>query len=369
MAATKWPFAHSKAHPKLLRCHCPDLNSSNKLRVIAYTGGQNTPSRVPRLQQYVAPLSDLGVQITEFSSRAGLYPPDVKWKRPIWALQNLIEHVPAVIRSRKYDVTLFQRELFSTYLTLEPFTKGPRVLDVDDAIWVHRGGKFAYKLAKLCDHIICGNSFIADEFARHNPNVSVLPTAIDTNRFQPRTELDTDSLNICWLGLSSGFRFLLAIEPALNVVLRRNPQVKLQIVSNKPLTFRSLPHQQVEFVTYTRTSEIKYFQNAAIGIMPLDDSVVSRGKCSFKMLQFMSSGVPVVVSSYGMNVEVLAKGQCGFGASSINEWVDGMEMLLHNSELRKKMGKTGRQIVLEYYSLRVLVPQMAGILTKVAGLS
>src|SRR5580704_6450641 len=141
------------------------------LRVIAYTGGHNAPARVPRVQYYIPHLRDLGIELTECPSRAGLYPPEeYKWMRPAWGLWNLADHVPAVVRSYNYDVTLLQREMLSTFVTLEPFTKRPRVLDVDDAIWVHRGGRFARRLAGLCDHVICGNNFLAQEFSRWNPS-------------------------------------------------------------------------------------------------------------------------------------------------------------------------------------------------------
>ncbi|HSS96384.1 MAG TPA: hypothetical protein VLK33_05120, partial [Terriglobales bacterium] len=75
--------------------------------------------------------------------------------------------------------------MLSKFVTLEPLTKSPRVLDVDDAIWVYGGDKFAARLARLCEHVICGNEFLASQFSQWNPNVSVLPTSIDTDQFVP----------------------------------------------------------------------------------------------------------------------------------------------------------------------------------------
>jgi glycosyltransferase involved in cell wall biosynthesis len=338
------------------------------LRVIAYTGGHNAPARVPRVQSYVPHLRQLGIEITEHASRAGLYPPDSHmWLRSAWGLWNLAEHVPAVMRSYAYHVTLLQREMLSTFLTLEPFTKRPRVLDVDDAIWVHRGGSFARRLASLCDHVICGNRFLASQFSSWNPSVSVLPTAVDTARFVP-LQLRQQGVRhtIGWLGLSSGFHFLYAIEPALRTVLDRDHTVKLRIVSNKPPNFSSLPQQQVEFVPYHREHEVAEIQAFTIGIMPLDQSVPSQGKCSFKMLQYMACGVPVMVSRYGMNTEVLAKGEIGIGACTLKEWVDGLHTLLGNPDLRRRLGENGRLIAERDFSTQVLAPQLAETLFEVA---
>src|SRR5438270_85014 len=172
--------------------------------------------------------------------------------------------------------------MLSTFVTLERFTKKPRILDIDDAIWVHRGGHFARKLAGMCDHIICGNRFVAERFSSWNPSVSVLPTPVDTDRFVPKKSAGDSRRVVGWLGLSSGFRFLYRIEPALLEVMRRYPDVVLRIVSNERPHLPTLPASQLEYVHYQREREVADVQSMTIGVMPLDDSVSARGKCSFK---------------------------------------------------------------------------------------
>jgi glycosyltransferase involved in cell wall biosynthesis len=335
------------------------------LRVIAYTGGHNAPARIPRVQQYIPYLRSQDIELTESASHAGLYPPARGFvKRAAWGLWNLAEHPVAAGISYRYDMTLLQREMLSTFVTFEPFTKRPRVLDVDDAIWVHRRGGFARRLARSCDHIICGNSFLAEGFSRWNPSVSVLPTAVDTRRFVPANaainrDRSTGRAVIGWLGLSSGFRYLTKIEGALSTVLRNHPESVLRIISDKALRFSLLPAQQVEHVPYSREREVADIQEMTIGIMPLDDSEAARGKCSFKMIQYMSCGVPVVVSPFGMNSEVLQKGEGGFGAVKSQEWVDALEALLAAPKLRACMGQVGREVAERHYSVEVLAPRLA----------
>lgn len=333
------------------------------LRVIAYTGGHNAPARVPRVQQYIPYLKELDIDVTESPSRAGLYPPERGFvKRAAWGVWNLAEHLSTIGQSYQYDVTLLQREMLSTFVTFEPFTKRPRVLDVDDAIWVHRGGGFARRLARFCDHVICGNSFLAEGFSRWNPSVSVLPTPVDTRRFVPAHGGHRGQPVIGWLGLSSGFRFLYEIEAALGDVLRSHPECILRIISDKAPQFRLLPPVQVEYLPYCREREVTDIQRMTIGIMPLDNSDGARGKCSFKMIQYMSCGVPVVVSQFGMNAEVLQKGEVGFGATNRQDWVDALSELLASPELGARMGRAGRTIAELHYSVEVLAPRLAQIL-------
>jgi glycosyltransferase involved in cell wall biosynthesis len=287
------------------------------------------------------------------------------WKRPFWGIWNLLDHLPAVARSHQYDAVLLQREMLSTFVTLEGFTKRPRILDVDDAIWVHRGGGFARRLAGMCDHIICGNSFLAVEFSKWNARVSILPTPVDTDRFIPADRPKNGKIVIGWLGLSSGFRFLHIVEPALREVLQRYPDSTLRIISNEQPELQRLPASQVEYIEYQRDTEVAQLQGIDIGIMPLDDSVAARGKCSFKMLQYMSCGIPVVVSPVGMNAEVLRAGKVGLGASNKSEWIECLSFLLENPEAGARMGECGRDVVLSQYSVKVLAPQLASILFSV----
>lgn len=341
------------------------------LKVIAYTGGHNNPSAVWRVRQYIPHLKREGIEVTEWPSSAGSYPPeDGFWKRVRWGVWNLAEHAPGVCRSYSYDLTLLQREMLSTFVTFEPFSKKPRVLDVDDAIWVHRGGGFARRLANCCEHIVCGNSFLAERFSQWNPNVSVLPTGIDTNQFVPRD----DGCNprrpvIGWLGLSSGVQYLRSIEAALGRVLRNHPECLLRVISGKAPEFHLLPAEQVEYLPYSPEKEVEHFQSMTIGIMPLDDTEASRGKCSYKMIQYMACGVPVVASPIGMNAEILQKGEIGFGATTPHEWVEALQELLADPDLCTRLGHNGRQVAQQHFSLDVLAPRLANTLKTQVELS
>jgi glycosyltransferase involved in cell wall biosynthesis len=104
----------------------------------------------------------------------------------------------------------------------------------------------------------------------------------------------------------------------------------------------------------------------SIGIMPLDDSLISRGKCSFKMLLYMACGLPVVVSPFGMNREVLEKGEVGLAAISCDDWVDRLDSLLRRTDERRRMGHNGRAVVMDHYSIQRLASRLADTLLTVA---
>src|SRR5205807_7501247 len=130
----------------------------------------------------------------------------------------------------------------------------------------------------------------------------------------------------------------------------------LRVVSGEPPVFQNLPGGQVEYIRWTPENDPLSIQGMDIGLMPLDDTVFARGKCSYKMLLYMACGLPVVVSPVGMNAEVLKKGDIGFAASSESDWVEQLNLLLRDPDLRGRMGAMGRQVVVEHYSVEALAP-------------
>lgn len=187
------------------------------IRIAAFTGGISVPSARFRVRQYMPALRWEGVDLAEFYSGVGQYPPRPKWIRPFWALATLAERLPDVVMSHRYDAVLLQREIMSSFVTLELLTTRPRILDVDDAIFLQRGGGFAKRLAGLSDKVICGNNYLAEWFGRWNINVDIIPTAVDTARYLPNTEIKpSDSpLVIGWIGTSGNYKYLYGIEGAL----------------------------------------------------------------------------------------------------------------------------------------------------------
>jgi glycosyltransferase involved in cell wall biosynthesis len=105
----------------------------------------------------------------------------------------------------------------------------------------------------------------------------------------------------------------------------------------------------------------------SIGLMPLADNDWCLGKCSYKMLCYMASGLPVVVTPAGMNGEVLALGEFGFSASCQRQWVDALIALLDDVQLRRRMGAVGRAVAEAHFSLHRLAQQYAVLFESLGG--
>lgn len=336
-----------------------------KLTVAGLTQGLLQPSTRFRWSQYRTLFQDAGLDTRDLHARFSAYPPQAGWQRPAWGLAALADARLRVARAnREADLAFLQRHLLSTLHTAERALKIPYVFDVDDAIFLGTRGESADAIARGARHIICGNAFLADHFQRFGP-VTVLPTAVDTDHFTVRSAPPARP-TLGWSGSSSGFPYLYAIEDALARVMRALPQVQLHIVADRPPAFTHLPPDRVHFTRWQPDIEVEVLKTFTVGLMPLEDSPWARGKCSFKMLTYMSCALPCVVSPVGMNREVLDLGACGLAAESVQSWADALHALLSDEALAWSLGQTGRRVVEQHFSRRVVGAQLIELLRREA---
>jgi glycosyltransferase involved in cell wall biosynthesis len=122
----------------------------------------------------------------------------------------------------------------------------------------------------------------------------------------------------------------------------------------------------LEILPWTEDSEVSLIQSMDIGLMPLPETPWTRGKCAYKLIQYMACGLPVVASPVGVNCEVVEHGVNGFLAATNEEWRSAVETLMSDADLRRRMGNAGRKKVEESYSLQVWGPRVAQMLRRVA---
>ena len=128
------------------------------------------------------------------------------------------------------------------------------------------------------------------------------------------------------------------VRPALARLTARHPGLKVRVICS---AFPAWPEINVERIAWSEASEADALAAAHIGIMPLTDDEWSRGKCAFKLLQYMAASLPCVASPIGANTEAVIDGVNGFHAATVRDWESRLEELIVSPELRARFGAGG----------------------------
>lgn len=291
---------------------------------------------------------------------------------PIYRLATRLRRFAQIADVEQFDVVFLQRPAFPFTAIVEHWIakRNPHtIFDVDDAIWMGPTGPSELRRqvfdanVRYCKHLIVGNKFLHEK-AGHPDKTSIIPTVIDTDRFVPATRRSPNRVVIGWMGTASNFPSLRSILPAIRTVLAQHPSVVFRVISNQRLVELE-NHGQIEQLPWRADAEIQQLQAFDIGLMPLIDTEASRGKCGFKMIQYMAVGCPVIVSPVGANLDILVPGTAGSFAVEHDGWVEALIALL-SGERRAIMGAAGRARAINNYSIKAVVDQYIGIFNSVA---
>lgn len=253
----------------------------------------------------------------------------------------------------------------------------PVVLDVDDAVHLRRPrrpdlepqrswlrtAKFA-ATCRLAHLVVAGNEILADTARRWARRVEVVPTPVELERYPDRAPADRRRHTLVWIGLPENLDELERLRPAVGRLAREIPDLTLRVVCSR---FPDWPEVRLEGVPWTSEGETEALAGAAVGLMPLSDHEWNRGKCAFKLLQYMAAGLPCVASPVGANRSVVADGVSGFLAATPEQWEGALRRLLCDFELALRLGRAGRERVRRDFDRRVVLPRLADLLEEAAG--
>jgi glycosyltransferase involved in cell wall biosynthesis len=166
---------------------------------------------------------------------------------------------------------------------------------------------------------------------------------------------------IGWIGSNTTAPYLRMLVRALDQITEKYPHVDVRVVGGSYVP--PIVHN-LQVRRWDLEQELDELHGFDIGIMPMPDTEWTRGKCGFKALLYMSVGIPPVCSPVGVTTDILQDGYNGLLATTTEEWVDRLSMLIEDVPLRRKMGDAGRQWVLERFSLHAQAPRFLDVLQR-----
>ncbi len=317
------------------------------------------PSTRLRLTDCVEHYQKLGIEITVLAGRRSS-PPD---------------RLRLLKAAGRHDVIVLFKTLSFSPFELRLLQKAnPRIIfDFDDAV-MFRDQKYNRPLRsktfkkfvrtlKRCRAAVAGNDFLARFAEASGPKTTVLPTSIDVTKYKPREFRDGPGLTIGWMGLSDGLGYLHHIHGALRHVSEKFPGLTLKVISDKPLELEGV---KIDNHVWQLETEQEHLASFDIGIMPLWDSLWTRGKCGYKILQYMGVGTAVVASDVGANRDIVRSGENGYLARNDEDWRQMLGRLIQDAALRRAFGSRGRELVESHYSLENFARNYAALMQEIA---
>ncbi len=356
-----------------------------KLLMLTRYGRLGASSRM-RSYQYLPSLEAAGIDVTVSALFSDVYVAGLQHglKAPREVMAAYSQRVQTLLKAQHFDLVWIEKESLPwipAWLENPWLPKRiPFVLDYDDAVFhyydQHRsavvrkvlGGKHC-ALMRNAALVVAGNDYLAS-YARETgaANVEILPTVVDLQRYPlggvRSTSIFTKIPCVGWIGQRATADFLRPLVPLFERFCKEGKGRFTAIgIDAKQL---GLP---MASVPWSEDTEVASLQALDVGIMPLLDGPFERGKCGYKLIQYMACGLPVVASPVGANRQIVEHGVNGFLAETPREWETALESLLADPLLRQRMGAAGREKVERFYSIQVTAPRLASLLKAAANLN
>ncbi|MEO5769008.1 MAG: glycosyltransferase [Polyangia bacterium] len=287
--------------------------------------------------------------------------------RQLYVPWSFVKRFGEVRALRGDDLVVFQRPLseLPTLVLERRAARGRRtVLDFDDAIFLTARSRRKFRaLVGMVDHVIAGNSFLAEVAGVPN-RTTVIPTVVDTERFCELPARDTRGKDVVvgWTGSAVGYKYLVAAAPGIARALERTG-ARFRVIADRPPPV-ALDRLHPEFVRWRPETEIGDLGKIDVGLMPLAGGAVERGKCAYKLIQYMAIGRAAVASPVGANLEVATDGVDGCFASTSEEWERTLVRLIEDPAERRELGARARRRVVAAYAVKAVVPAYVDLFTR-----
>jgi glycosyltransferase involved in cell wall biosynthesis len=339
-----------------------------------YPAGQS-PSQRFRLEHYLGYLSASGIRydyIPFLDSRTWtiVFKEGYMMRKLLGVLWGYIRRFFLLFKLPFYDVVYVHREStplgppFVEWFAARVFRR-PMIYDFDDAIWVHAVShdnklaamlKWSKKVNSICKWsrtVTTGNAYLAAYARQFNKDVRVIPTVVNTETAHAilKDQSAPGKIVIGWTGTFSTLKYLDLVTEALQRLEKKYDFEFLVIANKNP----QLPLKNFRFKEWNLETEISDLLEMHIGLMPLTDDPISRGKCGFKAIQYMALGIPALVTPLEANLAIVDEGVNGYFCDSANEWEAKMALLLEDAQLRQEMGRAARKKIVEQYSVAATV--------------
>jgi glycosyltransferase involved in cell wall biosynthesis len=278
----------------------------------------------------------------------------------------------AMVSARRYDLIWVEKEALPWLpASIERALIGrrPLVVDFDDP-WHLRyaahssalvrallGGKLEAVVARA-DVVTVGSAMLQDWAAKAGARRLVeLPPVVELERY-PVRPLPPGPFTLGWIGTPANEPYLkLIAEPLRRLAAAR--EVRLRLIGGSGRL--ALAGVCIEQVPWREDEEAAALAACHVGVMPLSDGPWERGKCGYKLVQYMAAGRAAIASPVGAATALVVPGVTGLIAAGDQDWLEALLALAEDRERARAMGLAARERAQAHYSLAAAAPRLIAL--------
>lgn len=202
-------------------------------------------------------------------------------------------------------------------------------------------------LMKNADHVLVSTDKLLKYTQKFNDNVSLIPATIDVNKYNIPKSKKTNTIVIGWSGSHTTSKYLHLLDGVLKYISNKH-EIKIMVMGDKNFAIEGV---DIELINWSADTEVQSLQQFDIGLHPIPDEEWVYGKSGGKLVQYMAAGIPTVASAIGPNFKAIKEGYNGFLVNTDEEWIEKLEILIKDHELRKLLGANAKKLAVDQYSI------------------
>jgi len=290
--------------------------------------------------------------------------------------KSFFKRIQLIKQSVNYDYVFLHKKTLSAFFIRMIKKRSRLIFDYDDALYAiesykktkpkdsQPGSKTMIRrlnyILKQADLIFAGSPELKSYSEKYSQNVFLIPTALQIPAISQQKK-STNEVTIGWIGNRYNLYYLQQIDAALFRIQEEYPNVKFSIMCSK---IANDTQTQWHLVKWTRETELQWLDSIDIGLMPLDDDEWSRGKCAFKLIQYMSHKKTVIASDVGANKDAVIPNKTGFLVSDLESWYKAVKQCVENKDQLSEFGENGYRRFIDLYELNKIQSNIAEILNS-----
>lgn len=274
-----------------------------------------------------------------------------------------VDRVRLLERLDDYDAVFVYREaalLGPAFLEKRIARRKPIIYQLDDPLYIPyrspSNGYLSYlkffgkikEIIRISKVVMVNSSHIRQYAEQFNNNIWQIPSIVDTEKFIYRPFEGNSRTCVGWSGSPTTLKNIKMLERPLQTISAKDI-CDIRFIGGTEFDLKDVKYTAQKWNAETEVEDLRKIQ---IGLVPLPNVSWNPHKFIMKTAQYMALGIVPVGTPLASNPEVIRHGENGFLADTDEEWVEYLQQLVADDDLRLRLSQNAAADAVSKYSLK-----------------